>query len=292
MPSSRYAGPGFFPLDANPAAHIARVPFAQALGFVWKDDDDSRVARVLLPFAPAVSYGMPAGIDPLALLGLLDHTCSAAVYLALPRPALIATVDLRCEFLHPLVPGADVACTAQTEFLNDRFAVVRAQACCAQTGRRVALASSTYAVGTHPGMAGREIDPNAWLQPPARHACPMGLRSLLALEPDGSAWRMPFQPRLVGAVSLPAVHGGASFAALALAALQFAARAATPARRWRPLSLSASYLRAVQAQTLVIQPVLRKAGPRSCVVGVSSHQSDPAKPAVHAECLFVCDDDA
>lgn len=292
MQPSRYAGPGFFPLDANPAAHISRVPFAHTLGFVWQNGPADRVARVLLPFGPTVSHGEPAGIDPLALLALLDHACSAAVYLALPRPSLIATVDLRCELLQPVPPGADVVGTAQTEYLDDQFAIVRAEAACTRTGQRLALASATFAIGTHPGMAGRDIDPCAWHRPPAPQEHHAGFRAMLGLQPHGSEWHLPFHPRLVGAVSLPAVHGGASFAALTLAALQFAERAVEPARRWRPLGLSANYLRAVKADTLVIRPALRKAGPRSCVISASSHQSDPARQAVHAELLLASHDTA
>ena len=278
--------PGFFPLNANPAAHMARVPFATTLGLVWEGSMD-RTAHVRLPMSEAVAALDGERVDSLALLALLDHSCSAAVYLALPRPSLLATVDLRCEFAHRAEPGADVICRASTHFLDDHFAVVRATAVSAASGECLAYASSTYAVGAHPGMAGKEVAAEAWLQPGIGRKPQQSFRGMLALQAGTSDFILPFHDRLVGAISLPAVHGGATAAALALAAASHAERIIEPACSWDPLSVTVHYLRAVQARPLTVRPVLRKPGARSCVVGVSSFQGDAGKETAHAECLLV-----
>jgi acyl-coenzyme A thioesterase PaaI-like protein len=278
--------PGFFPLDANPAAHMARVPFAATLGFVWEGGEDG-LARVRMPLDAAAAAPGGHVIDPLALLALLDHGCSASVYLALPRPALIATVDFRCEFAHPIEAGADVACRARTQFLDAHFAVVRAEAVSTTSGHVVAYTSSTYAIGAHPGMARKEVAAEAWLQPGIAREPQRDFRSMLGLRGHQGEYQLPFHDRLVGAVSLPAVHGGATAAALVLAAMKEAEATIQPAAAWQPLSVTVHYLRAVQAQALHVRPALRKPGARSCVVGVSSHQGDPARECAHAECLLV-----
>lgn len=284
--SAVLAAPGFFPLDANPAEHMARVPFASALGLVWEGGAD-RTAQVRLPMNRAVASPDGLRVDPLALLALIDHCCSAAVYLALPRPSLLATVDLRCEFAQRGEPGADVVCRATTQHLDDHFAVVRATAVSAATGECMAYASSTYAVGAHPGMAGKTAAPEAWLQAGIAREPHRSFRGMLALQAEGPDFVLPFHERLVGAVSLPAVHGGATAAALTLAAATYAGRAIEPAGDWFPLSVTVHYLRAVQARPLTVRPVLRKPGARSCVVGVSSFQGDVGKESAHAECLLV-----
>lgn len=278
--------PGFFPLDANPAAHMARVPFAATLGFVWEGSEDG-AARVRLAFDAATATPDGRCIDPLVLLALLDHACSASVYLALPRPALIATVDFRCEFTRATRPGADVFCRARTQFLDAHFAVVRAEAASPATGEVVAYASSTYAIGAHPGMARKEVAAEAWLKPGLARETHPSFRSLLGLQGMQDEFQLPFHERLVGAVSLPAVHGGATAAGLVLAAMRQASVSIEPAAAWQPLSVTVHYLRAVQARPLHIRPALRKPGARSCVFGVTSHQDDSTRECAHAECLLV-----
>lgn len=275
---------GFFPLDANPAAHMARVPFAHTLGFVW-EGDEHRTARVRLPLSAAATVKDEGRVDRLAMLALLDHACSAAVYLALPRPSLIATVDLRCEFGGIPDIGADIVCEARTQHLDEHFAVVRASASSARTGTLLAWASSTYAVGAHPGMAGKKVDIHAWSQPAVASAPQQDFRSMLALSGERD-FELPFHERLVGAVTLPAVHGGATSAALTLAAMRTAQRAVEPASAWEPLSVTVHFLRAVQARGLSIRPTLRKPGSRRCIVGVSSFQRDACRESAHAECLL------
>lgn len=276
---------GFFPLEANPAAHMSRVPFACTLGFIW-EGSDAQGARVRLPFNGAVAAADGLAADPLAILALLDHTCSAAVYLALPRPSLIATVDLRCEFAAAPEPGEDVVCTALTQYL-DRFAIVRATATSTASGRPLAYASSAYAVGAHPGMKGKKVAPEAWLKTGIVREVHEGFEQMLGLQPHDTNFCLPFHDRLVGAVSLPAVHGGATAAALALAACGHAATTVERSAIWSPLTVSVHYLRAVRAEPLWLQPVLRKPGAHSCVIGVTAAQSDAGKEVAHAECLLV-----
>ena len=266
---------------------MARVPFARTLGFVWESNQDA-TARVRLPLS--ANAGSPSGkrIDPLAVLALLDHACSASVYLALPAPSLIATLDLRCEFAHEILAGSDVVCQAQATYLDDAFAVVRASAVDSASGQVVAYASSTYALGTHPGMTKSEVEAKSWTESQVQRVEHPSFQDLLGLQFDSPqrGW-LPFQKCLVGAVSLPAVHGGASAASLVIAAIRLAAHEMPTQARWRPQSVTVNYLRAVHTAPLELRPHVRKPGRRACVVAVSSFQAEPSQEAVHGECLLV-----
>lgn len=277
---------GYFPSNASPRVHLARVPFASTLGLIW-EGGDAAGAHVKLPFNSAAASADKLAVDPMAILALIDHACSAAVYLALPSPTLIATLDLRCEFAAASEPGEDVLCTAQTQYLAGGFAVVRASAFHKVSGRKLAQASSAYALGAHPGMKGRDTATQSQPNVAIEREHHDGFQHMLGLQRFGGGVRMPFHERLIGAVSLPSVHGGATAAALALAAIGHVEATIEPAGSWRPLTLSVHYLRPVRAEPLLMEPVLRKPGGSSCVVGVAASQTGIAKEVARAECLLV-----
>lgn len=277
--------PGFFPAAADPATHLASVPFARTLGFVWERGDADGVC-IRMPFSAATRDATGTAVNPLATLALLDHVCSAAVYLSLERPSLIATIDLRTEFAHAQDSG-DVVCTARTQFIDGAFALVRGQAVSQTSGQVVAYCSSAYAIGSHPGMQGKnsELRQHAALQD-QRHASFAAMLGMQAAPEGAGGMQMPFNDRLVGALSLPAVHGGATGAALVTTALAHA-QAQGNGPVWRPLTVTVHYLRAVQASTLTLLPAIRRTGKRHCVVGVSAVQGAHVQDVAHAECLLV-----
>ena len=171
--------------------------------------------------------------------------------------------------------------------LDEHFALVRATAVSAASKQCLIYSSSTYSIGAHPGMAGEQVNAEAWLQAGIRPEPQHSFRDMLSLQAQGCDFRLPFHERLIGAVSLPAVHGGATAASLTLAAITLAERAIDPASQWAPLSVTVHYLRAVQARPLDVRTVLRKPGARSCVVSATSFQSDAEKESAHANCLLV-----
>jgi acyl-coenzyme A thioesterase PaaI-like protein len=115
----------------------------------------------------------------------------------------------------------------------------------------------------------------------------LDFESMLDLRSRMGRFELPFHERLIGAVSLPAVHGGATAASLALSACHLAQSQVSAVRRWQPLTVTVHYLRAVRGESLIVEPVLRKPGTASCEIGVSGMQSNTSKQVVHAECLLV-----
>ena len=277
----------FFPLGADPQTHISRVPFASYLGLRWEGRRGDTACVRMMP-SSGVSERSGQTIDPLAVLSMIDHVCSASVYLALPAPSLIATIDLRVEFAIASIPSQAIVCEATTNFIDSNFAFVRAIAKIEETGEVIAYASSTYAVGSHPGMAGKSVQESAWLnsgkvaQQASTFLETIGLPSV-----GNGVLELQFAPHLIGAVTLPALHGGAGASAVVLGAIELAKQSVLPARSWRVLSVTISFLRAVRASDLHIRASLRKTGKKSCVVSVEAHQEDVGKQHIRAECILV-----
>jgi uncharacterized protein (TIGR00369 family) len=59
---------------------------------------------------------------------LLDHACGNAVYSALDKPTIIATIDLRIDYMRAAEPGLDVYCQAHCYKVTRSVAFVRASA--------------------------------------------------------------------------------------------------------------------------------------------------------------------
>ena len=281
---------GYFPAG-DPALHIRSMAFPRAMDLRWAGQSEGR-ASVILPFSAAVLDVGGRAVDPLAILGALDHACSTGVYTSLKQPLLIATVDLRVEFAMPPAAGRDVLCQAWTVWSDDQWALTRAEARCATSGSALAFASSAYALGAHPGSAGAEV---SVVRPPAQvlGAAPSvgGFAALLGMQHgrDGSS-TMPFRAELIGAQSLPALHGGSTAAALASTALETARRfARNPTAKRKLLSVSVQFLRAAETKATHLNAELQKRGARLDVLTATAHQGDVLRPVARADCLVALD---
>ncbi|MEO8297104.1 MAG: PaaI family thioesterase, partial [Burkholderiales bacterium] len=234
---------GHFP-SGDPVTHARALPYARALGLHWQDVGPAR-AGLRLPFSDRVADARRGTVHPLALLGQLDQACSAAVFAGLEQPALIATLDLRVDYAAPPAPQGELLCTAQTTYMDASTALVRAHAVCVSSGATVAYASSAYAIGAHPGMRDREatVRQDSFAPDPAEWAPHDSFEQMIDLQRDGDGWVMPFHRRLVGAASLPSLHGGSTGAAMALAAVDLVRGQCPPVPALRWLGLSVRYLR-------------------------------------------------
>ena len=95
------------PLPGNPALHLRSVPFAHATGAQWTGTREG-VVEMRLPYARALRAPGAAGVDPRAIMAVLDHASGAAVFASLELPVPIATLDLRVAFQRPVPTGADI----------------------------------------------------------------------------------------------------------------------------------------------------------------------------------------
>lgn len=278
-------GMGHFPNGADPRTHLSRMPYPQTLGFEWLKGADDGVVLQMWP--DAANRDANGALHTMAILSLVDHACSAAVYQALSEPKHIATIDLRCEFADEPGTGAGVDCHAKTVHIDGNFAIVRASVVCQVSGKHLAYASSAYAIGAHPGMQNKtDVSLSRSFATAALRHPPAHFESMLGLREAGGGWVLPFSESLIGGLSLPSMHGGAIGASLTMAAISLAQRELEMQAAWRPLTVSIQYLRAVEALPTRIEASLRKRGRRSCVVSSSASQTAGRESAI-ADCLLV-----
>ncbi|MGI4815815.1 MAG: hotdog domain-containing protein [Janthinobacterium lividum] len=283
------ASKGYFPAgDAN--AQLNKIPFARALGLTWQGGNHDGVS-LRLPYSALTRNKSTDAVDDRAMVALIDHSCSAAVYAALDRQTLIATLDLRIEFAAPPPLRQDIVCEAKMIHLASTFALVRAEARCAATGQVLAFASSCYIVGSNPGKGANTPPAKNLFEavPEAAYLTPTadGFDELVAMQIGADRTDVAFVPHLIGAPSLPSLHGGVTASALITEARQRAAGSDARASSFALVTLSMQYLRAGQAKPLSAIATVRKAGGRAVVVEAGVFQDNGSRHVSQGELLFV-----
>lgn len=123
---------------------LAAVPHLGALGIGYAAHGDDW-AELLLPYAPAlVAYPETGVIASGAIFSLMDTAAGFAVLVK--RGALVphATLDLRCDYLRPAMPGNTVVGHAECYKLTRRIAFVRGIAHDGDPAHPVAHMSGTF----------------------------------------------------------------------------------------------------------------------------------------------------
>ncbi len=292
-PGVPVAGTGAWPLR-DPVGHLHVVPLTRALGARW-GGIQTGTATLHLPYSQAICNPATGGIDERAIMALLDHACSSAIYARITRSPPIATLDLRVAFQRDAPAAADAIVTAHATHITETVAFVSAAAHAgegaAHAGEGAALAtcSATFFIGSSPG--GEREGGAAGIGKPARDfdigdlSRVRSFEEFLGLARHGSHVRMEFADRLVGAVSLPALHGGA-VASLLVSAGRTAALA-EPGRAGRLAAITVQYLRAGRAEATTATAVAEKRGARSAVLSVTAKQAHGSRVVATAQCIFV-----
>jgi uncharacterized protein (TIGR00369 family) len=125
-------------------------PQARALG-IEATQFDSDVAILKIPYRLEL-VGDP---DTSVIAGgvvttLLDHACGQAVMAALATPTVIATLDLRIDYMRPAEPGLDIVCRAHCYKLTRSVAFVRATAYDHNPDDPVATAQAAFMLDASP----------------------------------------------------------------------------------------------------------------------------------------------
>ncbi len=273
-------------LYRDPVAHLRSVPFCFAAGAQWVARRGDGI-EIRLPYGRAVGNPASGAIDERAVMAVLDHVSGATVYALLqddPRPT--ATLDLRVAFQRPPPPGADIIFTSGPACMTDNVAFIAGRARTAD-GLEVATSSGAFIVGAHPGGATPDKGTDLWQ--PAR---PFDTRDasrcasfdeFLGIVRHGQHVRMEFHDRLIGAVSLPALHGGTVAALLATAAGDLAAQAGAS----RMVAISIQYLRAGRAEATSASAEVERRGARSGVINAVARQAHGARIVARAQATFI-----
>ncbi len=122
------------------------VPHNTALGLRAVDIGEG-VAAVELPYNEQLVGNPDTGVlHGGAITATLDATCGMAVWMKMPVPTRIATIDLRIDYLRPATPHKSVICRAECYKLTKNVAFARAVAYQDSPSDPVAAAAGTFAI--------------------------------------------------------------------------------------------------------------------------------------------------
>ena len=120
------------------------IPYNAALGLV-AEDATAQGVTVRLPYRQELVGNPDTGvIHGGAITALLDAACGMAIFLKMPSPVRIATLDLRIDYLKPATPPKDVRTRAECYKLTRQVAFARATAYHDDPADPIASAAGTF----------------------------------------------------------------------------------------------------------------------------------------------------
>jgi uncharacterized protein (TIGR00369 family) len=125
---------------------IGFSPYNAALGLRAEHASDDGLT-VVLPYRAELVGNPDTGVlHGGVITGLVDASCGLSVFLAMRRPARIATLDLRIDYLKPATPPKDVRARAECYKLTRQVAFVRATAFHDAPSDPIASAAGTFII--------------------------------------------------------------------------------------------------------------------------------------------------
>lgn len=125
---------------------VLHVPHNRAIGLEPVSFQEARVC-MRLPYNTDLVGNPDTGVlHGGAICTLLDACCGAAVFMALPEPRRVATLDLRIDYLKPARPASDVIAEAECYKVTKHIAFVRSMAHDHDSGDAIASAAGTFMI--------------------------------------------------------------------------------------------------------------------------------------------------
>lgn len=139
------------------------TPQCRALGLELLGVEDGKV-RGRAPYKPELIGDPETGtIAGGVITTFLDQLCGMAAVLAMREPSIVATIDLRIDYLRPAIAGRDVLAEAQCYKIGRNVAFVRAVAFEDSADNPIAHVTSTFMLNA---SAGRKIGANLEAEKP------------------------------------------------------------------------------------------------------------------------------
>ncbi len=286
-------------LDELNEKYIGRAPHMRDIGARVTAVDRARGSMVL-PARPDWLGDPVRGLlhhGPLTVLA--DSACGLAVGAALGKRMPYATLDLRMDYLRPAGPEFDVHCDAECFRLTRSVAFVRASVWQSDKEQPIATAQATFmlstAAGTRPPAPGEASMPTSredspW-QPPAASEPPLPGRLIPYVEYLGirvaphaqqPLFRLPYQEKLIGNPTLPALHGGVIAGFAETAAILHLNQTLRGAKLPKGIDFSIDYLRSGRPEETFARCEVVRVGSRVALVQVRCWQQDPERPIATA----------
>ncbi len=122
------------------------TPHGRALGLEVVGMDNGKV-RGRAPYKPEMVGDPETGVIAGGVITtFLDQLCGMAAVLAMREPSVVATIDLRIDYMRPAEPGNDVLAEALCYKIGRNVAFVRAVAFEQSDENPIAHATATFAV--------------------------------------------------------------------------------------------------------------------------------------------------
>ena len=132
-------------------------PQARALG-IETVGFETNVAILKIAYKPELVGDPDTGVIAGGVVTtLLDHSCGQAVHSAQKEPSIIATLDLRIDYMRAAEPGKDIFCRAHCYKITRSVAFVRASAYDDNPDDPVATAQAAFMLNS---SAGRPMGAN------------------------------------------------------------------------------------------------------------------------------------
>ncbi len=132
-------------------AMLQFTPHARALGIEVTRLERAR-AWGKAPYRPELVGDPDTGVIAGGVLTtFLDQLCGAAALAALDTPAIIATIDLRIDYMRPAQPGRDILAEAHCYKAGKSVAFVRAAAYEDDPDNPIAHAVTAYMINSNAG---------------------------------------------------------------------------------------------------------------------------------------------
>lgn len=122
------------------------TPQGQALGFeVTKLEGNHVWGRA--PYKPELIGDPETGVIAGGVITtFLDQLCGMAAVLAMKEPSMVATIDIRIDYMRAATPGRDICAEAHCYKIGRNVAFVRAVAFEDDAGNPIAHATATFMV--------------------------------------------------------------------------------------------------------------------------------------------------
>lgn len=244
-----------------------------------------------LPYLPVFVGDTETGVlHGGVVTALLDETAGLSVQLALDKPTVIATLDLRIDYQRPATPGVALKAHSHCYRVTRSIAFIRAEAYQDSEPDPVATATgcfmiaSSHADMTQVGKTGfKEIVPlEAPEMPDSPFANSPFSRCLGIVARGDGTTAMPFARHLIGNPILPALHGGLIGAFLETTAIYGLRRNLDVQTQPKPIGLTVNYLRSGRPVDTYGNVSIVKHGRRVVAFEAKAWQDDPTKPIASA----------
>lgn len=220
------------------------------------------------------STNHPQQIDPLAVIGLIDHSFVVTIASLFADHIGMSTLDLRIDYCGN-TPATCMQGYAECIFIESAQALLRAQVV-NEHGQLIAHGLSQFRVGANPGRTVTDVTPPAFI-PPAQ---PQPLATTLGiLHGDGRTCIQQHNPNIAG-FHLAHVYHGAAISHLLAAAMQNTLAATEPETSQQLTSLQVNFVKPGRAGArLDAQTEIIRCGKAASTLSARSFHEDGATVA-------------